>query len=245
MLREPLTLLGADMIFESLAAPLIPPPDDLSIPQFILDRTFHHPNAPPNKGSIACLIQEDTGRVVTLDELRARTSALAKMIAKTWNDAVNEKTVALVCPNHVDYPVCVWAILRLGGTVALISPTLTQEELVTQLRIANPSIIIAHADSLKGTLEAADVLGLDKSQIAVLDGETASPYPSIQDLIEHGSSLADIVEIKLRPGEAKTKIAFLCFSSGTTGVPKVLHIVYLPTTVPHFPYSKGHPCFPL
>lgn len=44
---------------------------------------------------------------------------------------------------------------------------------------------------------------------------------TIDDLIQSGQSLPSVGERVLGPGEAKRKIAFLCFSSGTTGKPKV------------------------
>jgi acyl-coenzyme A synthetase/AMP-(fatty) acid ligase len=44
----------------------------------------------------------------------------------------------------------------------------------------------------------------------------------VDDLIQNGlRSESNFVERKLQKGEAKTKVAFLSFSSGTTGKPKV------------------------
>jgi acyl-coenzyme A synthetase/AMP-(fatty) acid ligase len=45
---------------------------------------------------------------------------------------------------------------------------------------------------------------------------------NLHDLIEHGlNQEAKFAECRLEPGEAKTKVAFRLFSSGTTGKPKV------------------------
>ena len=45
---------------------------------------------------------------------------------------------------------------------------------------------------------------------------------SVDDLVKLGSESERVFEErKLLPGEAKTKLAFLNFSSGTTGKPKV------------------------
>jgi len=44
------------------------------------------------------------------------------------------------------------------------------------------------------------------------------------DLVKEG--LAQEIKFRerlLRPGEGKTKVAFMCFSSGTTGRPKVIY----------------------
>ena len=48
------------------------------------------------------------------------------------------------------------------------------------------------------------------------------PYPSVSDLVAEGlSSSITYTERRLEVGEGKTKLAFLSFSSGTTGKPKV------------------------
>ena len=51
------------------------------------------------------------------------------------------------------------------------------------------------------------------------------PLPTISDLVKEGlSQYPSFKERKLNPGEAKTKLAFLSFSSGTTGKPKAVAI---------------------
>jgi hypothetical protein len=60
----------------------------------------------------------------------------------------------------------------------------------------------------------------------VIEPSAASPfkgkYETLSKLISFGSSKPqNFVDRKLRPGEAKTKVAFYSFSSGTTGKPKV------------------------
>lgn len=59
------------MLFKSLARPLVPPPDDLTVPQFIFDDVLQHPTYAKRPASIPCLIDEDDGREVTLDDVSA------------------------------------------------------------------------------------------------------------------------------------------------------------------------------
>lgn len=68
--------------------------------------------------------------------------------------------------------------------------------------------------------------GIPHDRIVLLGGsERVTPNFSghnVHNLIEHGlSQEANFVERRLEPGEAKTKVALLLFSSGTTGKPKV------------------------
>jgi long-subunit acyl-CoA synthetase (AMP-forming) len=87
--------------------------------------------------------------------------------------------------------------------------------------------MIVHPDTLNTALSAADAYGISPERIVLFDGESGSTHASnhhtVGDLIKQGLSKADptFVERRLQPGEAKTKLAFLCFSSGTSGKPKV------------------------
>lgn len=59
----------------------------------------------------------------------------------------------------------------------------------------------------------------------LIDSPAQGPYPTVEKLIKAGlSKPATFVERRLNPGESKTKLAFLCFSSGTTGRPKAVAI---------------------
>lgn len=56
----------------------------------------------------------------------------------------------------------------------------------------------------------------------VMDTKVTSDFdcPTIGSLIAFGMNLPAFSQRILNPGEAKTKLAFLSFSSGTTGLPK-------------------------
>ncbi|KAI0634258.1 hypothetical protein C8Q77DRAFT_1110746 [Trametes polyzona] len=58
-------------------------PDDLTIPQFILDS--QHPLRPAADPQRPWLIEESTGRAVRANELRARISGLANAFNHQWN----------------------------------------------------------------------------------------------------------------------------------------------------------------
>ena len=75
-------------------------------------------------------------------------------------------------------------------------------------------------------MKAAKMSGIPHDRLVLLGGpERVTPNFSghnVHNLIEHGlTQEANFVERRLEPGEAKTKVALLLFSSGTTGKPKV------------------------
>lgn len=89
--------------------------------------------------------------------------------------------------------------------------------------MVNASLIIAHSSSLHTALGAAQAAGLPSERVITFD---ESNQISVDALIQQGlRSEPNFVERKLRKGEAKTKVAFLSFSSGTTGKPKVCQVL--------------------
>lgn len=49
---------------------LVNPPDDLTVPQFLLDGLCQHETHPQRLASTPCLIDDDTGQKVFLEEVR-------------------------------------------------------------------------------------------------------------------------------------------------------------------------------
>ena len=85
--------------------------------------------------------------------------------------------------------------------------------------------IVAHPDVLRVATKAAEQSGIPPDRLVLLGTpERVTPNFSgynLYSLIEQGlSQEAKFVECRLEPGKAKTRVAFLLFSSGTTGKPK-------------------------
>ena len=121
-----------------------------------------------------------------------------------------------------------WSVLRLGAVLAPANPSYTTDELVYQLTLAEATLLVAHSTSLDTAVEAARVAGLSPNRIVVIDSSTPTSFPglvTLGELIDAGHAKPiNFPELKLRPGEAKTALAFLCFSSGTTGKPKAVAV---------------------
>ncbi|KAI0657466.1 acetyl-CoA synthetase-like protein [Cubamyces menziesii] len=208
--------------------PLAPIPDDVTIPQFFFNN--HHPlggqalhERPP-----AWFIDDTTGREVTGDELRARVWGLANAMHIRWNLGDND-VVCAFGPNHIDYPVVIWAIHRLGGVLTGANPTYTEDELVYQIRTARATVLFVHPDSLAVGLAAARTAGIPDDRVVLFhrtpDVPAGAGHLTIDELVREGLGRPRAwVEPRLKPGEGKTKLALLFFSSGTTGRPKAVMI---------------------
>lgn len=207
-----------------LSAALPPIPDNQSIPQFFLDlRSPYQPLRPDN---VPWLINDYTGQGVGHYELSRRTNAIAKALTLSWD--MKEGDVACIfSPNCTNYPIAIWAIHRLGGVITPANPGYMVDELLHQLQISKASLLIIHPAFLDIARLAARGAGISDDRIVLIEKPTR-PVPghtSLEDLLELGTStVVKFSERQFGPGEAKTALAFLSFSSGTTGKPKAVSI---------------------
>lgn len=82
--------------------------------------------------------------------------------------------------------------------------------------------MITHLETLSVALEAAHLVGLPPDRVLLIDCSPQSRQPGLPDLVSFGLKQPQVfTERRLRHGEAKTKLALLLLSSGTTGKPKV------------------------
>ncbi|ESK91930.1 phenylacetyl- ligase [Moniliophthora roreri MCA 2997] len=202
-------------------------PSNLTIPQFFLDN-FKHSTRPVRPAQVPCLIDDETGEKVFLDQLRIRTRNLAAAINSLWN--INEGDIlSIMSYNHINYAPCVWATHRLGGVVATISPMLAVGELVHHLTISRPRLLFVHPQCLDIALQAISIIELPSSHIILMTNantpvDTGLTFRVFDELVVLGSQCAAVVEKPMKAGEAKSRIAFLAPSSGTTGVQKAVAI---------------------
>ncbi|KAG9315618.1 hypothetical protein JVU11DRAFT_3260 [Chiua virens] len=199
-------------------------PDNLTLAQFILDS--QHPSRPIRGHGIPWIIEEHTGRAMGYEETRARVFGLANGLKHRFS--IKEDDVVLIfSPNHIDYLVAVWAAHRLGAIMSGANPQYTPDELGYQIQATKASIIITHPESLPAALSAAQAtkLPMDRVVLFNVDGASHGTRVTVQNLIDNGlASSLTFQERVLQPGEGRTKLAYLKFSSGTTGRPKAVAI---------------------
>jgi len=110
------------------------------------------------------------------------------------------------------------------------NPQFKPNEIAYQLTTAKVTFVVVHSLVLGTVLSAARLVGFPLERIILLDQSSASNAPSminsVPELICVGRQKPRaFYERPLHQGEGKTKIALLCWSSGTTGEPKVVLIL--------------------
>lgn len=94
------------------------------------------------------------------------------------------------------------------------NPAYTAKELQYQLEQTKSKILIASQETLPVALDAAQLAGLPKSSVFIFgDKEISGVRPYTQVLMAD----KEMSPVRLNHEEACNTIAYLCFSSGTTG----------------------------
>lgn len=109
------------------------------------------------------------------------------------------------------------------------NPSYTTAELVYQLEMTKTRLLVVHPDVLPIAQAAAKQVNLPESHIILIKTPSVSHpscnHPTLDEIIASGLSIPPaFTERRLSEGEAKSKLALLSFSSGTTGKPKAVKV---------------------
>lgn len=128
--------------------------------------------------------------------------------------------LAVFSPNDVLYPTVLWGTLRAGGRATTANHVYTVEELVHQLTDANAKLLVTHPLVLETALKAAKEAGIPENNIILFESDGKSSFPTVDDLLKAGEKMPPVPKVVFKPGDSAKTIAFLCFSSGTSGKSK-------------------------
>jgi acyl-CoA synthetase (AMP-forming)/AMP-acid ligase II len=120
-----------------------------------------------------------------------------------------------------------WAIHRLNGISSPANAAYSADELRHQLSNSGATSLFTCAPLLPIALEAAAKAGIPKERVYICElpdkatGGVKSPkeFKTLTQLIKQGSSLPELEPIKWSKGQGARQTAFLCYSSGTSGLP--------------------------
>ncbi|KAF4974702.1 hypothetical protein FZEAL_8426 [Fusarium zealandicum] len=222
------------MVFTSPpSVPKLPfdPPDSITIPDFVF--TENHARKPfaRSKNPFTCGLTDktySTAEVIEREELLAR--ALAKRLGYDIREGTEwDRVVGLYSLNTIDYIPMTHAVHRLSGIVTPASAAYSAPELEHQLRSSGANALFTCIPLLESALAAAEGAGIPKERIFILPVpgfDKKVPFKTIDDLIAEGKDAPKLKPLNWIQGQGARQVAYLCYSSGTSGLPKAVQITH-------------------
>ncbi|ETI28852.1 hypothetical protein G647_01304 [Cladophialophora carrionii CBS 160.54] len=167
-------------------------------------------------------------RQYTFAQLRQSSVDFAKGLKAVYEFRKGD-VLGLFVPNDIDVPPVVLGTLWAGAVVSPANPGYTVPELVYQLKDSGAKALCTHFSVLDTARKAAREAGIPESNIFLL-GEKQKDA-SIK--IKHWTSIRNLdgtQRFRIPKLDPKTDLAFLVYSSGTTGRPKGVRLTHFNMT---------------
>jgi len=115
-------------------------------------------------------------------------------------------------------PTLINALLSQTVPFALFSAHVTQRELRHCLKTSNANHVFVHANLLPVALSVCHDLGFPKDHIYILEGNAPHGFRSFDGMIARAKEQS-VSRVPIKQAKKNT-LAYMVFSSGTTGLPK-------------------------
>ncbi|ATZ52944.1 hypothetical protein BCIN_08g05600 [Botrytis cinerea B05.10] len=203
-------------------------PDDIPISQFMLNEKHGRKPFKSSRNPFTCGI---TGKTYTVSEQAQRVEHLARALSKElgWQPNAGtewDKVMGIFSLNSIDFMTLAYAVHELGGVASPANAQYSAPELEFQLKSSGAKALFTCIPLLETALQAAKGAGIKNDRIYILDlpemltGGKKVPFKTADDLISAGEKLPKLEPLRMEKGQAARQTAYLCYSSGTSGLPK-------------------------
>lgn len=206
------------------------PPDSIPLNEFMLNEQYGRYPLHQSRQPFTCGL---TGFGYSALEVRDRVDKLARALAWELGWKPNEgtewdKVVGIFSVNTIDTLTLSWAVHSLSGISSPANAAYSRAELEYQLKSSSSKALFTCLPLLPIAIEAAANSGIPKNRVYLLalpneaTGGLSSPpeCKTVDQLIEDGRKLQPLEKLQWQKGDGARKTAFLCYSSGTSGLPK-------------------------
>ena len=128
---------------------------------------------------------------------------------------------------QIDTMTLTWAIHSLSGISSPANAAYSESEIVYQLKSSGAKALFTCLPLLQTSIAAAAKSGIQRDRIYLFDlpkevtGGASVPkeFKTVDQLIKSGASLPPLEKLRWTKGQGARQTAFLCYSSGTSGLP--------------------------
>ncbi|KAK4553286.1 hypothetical protein LTR86_009586 [Recurvomyces mirabilis] len=162
-------------------------------------------------------VDADTNASLTYSQVKQTASDFGKGLKALW-DWQKGDVLGIYSPNSIDFPAITWGCHFAGGIVSPANPGYTVSELAFQLKDSGAKALITQLPQLEIALQACAQVGIPSDRIALMgEGRHESGQYKHWTSIRNTSGTSRYRRAKVDPAK---DLAFLVYSSGTTGKPK-------------------------
>ena len=194
---------GGGAVASKADNPVIP---SVTLPEFVLGEA-------PQRGDKRALVDATTGRTLTYRELAIDVRRVGAGLAAR---GVQPGDVVAVCaPNSIEFVVAWYAASMVGAILTTVNPAFRGEEITQLLRQARARWLVTSVELFEEKVRLCAVAA-GVRQTFVLGAADRTPRGAIPFDVLRSETDADVPAVRVVP----TDVAFLPWSSGTSGLPK-------------------------
>ncbi|KAI8339493.1 hypothetical protein BC941DRAFT_420640 [Chlamydoabsidia padenii] len=179
----------------------------------VVELIFENRNKIPDDRPV--LLDAHSDRVITFGQFKQRVLEFAFGLQEQCNFQPGD-VLAIFAPNSLDYPIALMGAVAAGGSSTPANPAYNVKELTHQVSLAEAKVLLCSPENVSIALETAQECGLMKTNVFVLYDSPVDGVRPFTDLLRSGRQLSEPVRI----ANPVDQVAYMCFSSGTTGLSK-------------------------
>lgn len=168
----------------------------------------------PADGLAVVYVDTAANQKFTFKDIQSTAKQFGNGLLSNWAWRKGD-IVALLTSNSLHVAAVSFGVLYAGGVVCPINNLSTVGELAQSLKTSGAKALVTNIDSLRVACEAANLVGLPQDRILLID--EVDTNHDVKHFASVRSSSQNLRRPNINPAE---DLAFLVYSSGTTGLPK-------------------------